>query len=148
MKKLFLLITASVLSGCVTQGGNNVFPIAQELAVTPVCKTDKQCQAMWLEAKTRISKVTGMRLRIVNDDYLETYALRRYPTILAGTVTKSPNPDGSYSIKANIVCTVMDCRGEDIAAFSEFNTAVIDAGKPYEYVEPVKNKKTTKKKKQ
>lgn len=99
MKKLLPLVF--LLSGCAV---NSTPPMASEdMVLTPVCKSDAECEIMWGRAHQAIQDVTGMRLQVADSAYLQTYNGSPF-TKLSGTVMKEPNPGGGTRIVAMLNC--------------------------------------------
>lgn len=68
----------------------------------PTCYSRPQCDAMWSEATSRIQTLTGMRLQVATDTYLNTY--NASPGKITGEVRKIPRPDGTTIIQASFDC--------------------------------------------
>lgn len=58
---------------------------------------------MWLDAQQSLEEVTGMRLRLVTDTRLETFAATR-PGMLTGIVQKWPTGDAGYELRITLQC--------------------------------------------
>lgn len=58
---------------------------------------------MWIEAQEIVQEITRMRLRLVTDDRLETFAATR-PNSMTGTVVKYPLGGESFEIRAQFQC--------------------------------------------
>lgn len=130
MRNFYLLIlSASVvaLTGCAQP------PLASpfEYPADPICFSERQCEAMWAQAPMSISNVTGMKVRMQSDTYIETYDGTRNPARLFGRVTKSPNPDGSYTIRSSVRCGVAGCGDLYLRAQALFNGDMHNAGSPF-----------------
>lgn len=127
LKKLSLGISLSIiLSGCVANGSR---PYTHITTTSPTCFTEKQCEAMWLEAHNAVQRATGMKLQIATSNLLQTYTPTR-GNFLNSKVEKQPNADGSYTIKAVFWCTspYACSTGLDNSAFNLFNTQVKSIG--------------------
>jgi hypothetical protein len=72
-------------------------------AKAPVCNTKLQCDQMWLVAQEVIQNTSRMRLRLVTDTRLETFAATAHGR-LTGTVLKFPLSADSYEIRASLRC--------------------------------------------
>lgn len=94
MRLLFVLLA---LAGCAAQQ-----PAVQAVDTrAPTC-TGKACEAMWLDAQAALEGITGMRLRLVTDNRIETFGPTKYHA-LAGMVTKYPVGDG-HELRARFEC--------------------------------------------
>lgn len=94
------------------------------------CTNDRQCQAMWAAAPGAISRLTGMKIRLQTDSYIETYDGTRQGR-LYGRVSYGPHNDGGYVIAPYIECGVYTCDGVARDAETLFNHAMNETGLPY-----------------
>lgn len=101
MKKI-LLIAAIAISGCAGQPRPAKEPAIINTA-TPVCDGKNQCESMWAHAQDAVTTVTGMRIRLLTDSRIETYAPVKYG-LTGGVVSKYPVSDGKYEIRLSIEC--------------------------------------------
>lgn len=127
--KLILTLAGSaiILMGCATQ--QNKAPTEPVVVgPTPVCSSADECQAMWAKATTVLPIITGMRLAMMNDIYMETYpAVRGVP--LHAKATKNPLGNGKYEISATITCRHSGVCGDlPERGLQLFNTSVNNAG--------------------
>lgn len=70
---------------------------------TPVCTTKLQCDRMWLDAQEAVVLVTRMRIRLVTDSRIETFAPVRYAS-MGGVVSKYPLAGDKYEIRLALEC--------------------------------------------
>src|SRR3546814_9502067 len=89
MRKTILIFPALALIGC-AQPTRVSEPFAYP--PDPICSTPSQCEAMWAQAPISISNITGMKVRMQTDTYIETFDGTRQSR-LYGRVVKMPNPD-------------------------------------------------------
>ena len=105
--RLFWLGAAIALVGCAAQPPRPTAPPppppAKVDTKTPRCDDHLQCRKMWLEAQEVIQELTRMRLRLVTEDRLETFAATR-PSSMTGTVIKYPLGGESFEIRAQFQC--------------------------------------------
>lgn len=129
MKSILTLAgTAFILVGCATTQQNKAPAEPIVVGPTPVCSSPDECQAMWAKAATVLPTLTGMRLALMNDTYMETYpAIRGIP--LHAKATKNPLGNGKYEISATITCRHQGVCGDlPERGMKLFNTAVDNAG--------------------
>lgn len=105
--RVFVLAAFVSLAGCAAQTQRPSAPPppppAKVDTKTPRCDDQLQCRKMWLEAQEVIQELTRMRLRLVTDDRLETFAATR-PGSMTGTVVKYPLGGDSFEIRAQFQC--------------------------------------------
>lgn len=110
------------LSGCAVPQPRAYVPY--ERTPTPICTTKAQCDAMWLTASEQISNLAEMKIRVMTDNYIETFdGTHRFR--LLGIVTRRPIPDGTYAIDASLRCgwDCGDLADRGIALFNQMVTA-------------------------
>ena len=66
------------------------------------CADAKACERMWSDAQEAVGAVSNMRIRLLTDSRIETFAPSTYGRTGA-TVTKVPAGDG-YEIRLQIEC--------------------------------------------
>jgi hypothetical protein len=81
---------------------------------------------MWANAIEQVQRITGMRLSIATDTYLQTYAGLRAPW-MTGQVMRVKNNDGTETIHGTFACRY-DCNGIDRRAERLFNVMVKPLG--------------------
>jgi hypothetical protein len=125
---LALAGSAIILMGCATTQRNKAPSEPIDVGPTPVCSSTDECQAMWAKATTVLPMITGMRLAMMNDIYMETYpAIRGVP--LHAKATKNPLGNGKYEISATITCRHSGVCGDlPENGLRLFNTSVNNAG--------------------
>ena len=93
----------------------------------PTCSTQKDCELMWVNAQEWLGTITRMRLRIVTDSRLETFAATDFQH-MSGTVLKYPLANGSYELRIALQCYredgIRECADLKANATNIFNTAV------------------------
>lgn len=124
MKTLPLFLALASLAGCVT---NQPKPRPEPVSVNtiaPVCKTAKACEALWIDAQTWVSNLSGMKLRLVTDNRIETFGATSYSR-MAGTVTKYPVDQGAYELRVSFECyRSTECDNLKNAAINTFNNVL------------------------
>lgn len=105
MRAIFLLIPILLIAGCASAPSE---PVPQ-ITAAPSCSSAAQCDAMWAEAITQIQSLSGMRLQVVTDAFMQTYPIPRgrYDR-LEGLARRMPHPDGSTTIEAEFSCRVCE----------------------------------------
>lgn len=100
--RVLMMTLALALVGCAAPPQK---PRAQAVVTTkpPVCEGVRQCERLWIEAQDAIVTVTGMRVRLVTESRIETFAPTRIST-LGGVVTKYPMADDKYEIRVRLEC--------------------------------------------
>lgn len=80
---------------------------------------------MWLQAQQTIQNITGMRLRIVTDTRLETFAPTNFGR-LGGAVLKYPVEGGAYELRVTLECyrSASNCDNTRNAGINLFNRSV------------------------
>jgi hypothetical protein len=117
-----------ILAGCATgqQQARTPRPAAQVVTQpTPVCSTRRQCDVMWAEAREAAQKISGMRIRMMTDTFIDTFQPRLGPGV---QVSKFPIGEGRYEIRAQLQCRDPDCDGLHASAMNAFNALVSAAG--------------------
>lgn len=144
MRLTTIAIACVALAGCATPPPRIKPPPVVVDTQAPRCADQKRCEAMWLQAQETISNITGMRLRIVTDSRVETFAPTRYG-LMGGVIIKYPVADG-YEIRASFECYrgELDCENSRNAGLNLFNlmvgpksTALPPASKPATAPPPV-----------
>jgi hypothetical protein len=118
------LAVAAIVAGCATPPPPP--PPAQITTLPPTCITPRYCEAMWLKAQDAAGRVTGMRLRLSGPDRLETFAPSTHGR-LGAVVTKAPQADGAYQVRAEFRCyhdNGRGCANQIATATNLFNTIV------------------------
>lgn len=104
--RLLWLWAIIAFAGCAAQPQRPSAPLPPPTKVdskTPRCDDQLQCRKMWLESQEVIQEITRMRLRLVTDDRLETFAATR-PNSMTGSVVKYPLGGESFEIRAQFQC--------------------------------------------
>lgn len=104
MKKTAVLAML-VLAGCATQAPLD--PAIVQAANAPLtCQDKAQCDLYWSRAQALLERAGPFRIRIANDTIIDTFG-PSYDTqadLLAYSLTKMPNPDGSATIHIDATC--------------------------------------------
>ena len=128
-KAIFAVAFAVVLVGCAAP--QRPAPVALT-EPTPVCKNDKQCEAMWARVPEAIEMVTRMRVQSQSDFMIDTYAPPRGEVRMYGRVVKRPMPTGGYAIEAYLECrSAAVCDGLRNPGMNLFNATITGAGAPF-----------------
>lgn len=129
------VIASALTAGCIPMPPQSSGPRIASYTPpgpTPTCKSQKQCEAMWIEAQEAIQALTLMKLQYVSDGRMETYN----PTgagRLGGSVVKAPIDSKTYEIRASLSCyRYVDCSDVASMGVSLFNRRVTAAGAPFE----------------
>jgi hypothetical protein len=113
MLKLFVSVFAAV-----------ALPAFGQSTLPPTCEGKMQCDAMWLDAQRTVEMVTRMRLRMVTDSRIETFAPVRYAS-MGGVVTKHPIAEDKYEIRLQLECyRNTDCSDVMVMGTDLFNKTV------------------------
>lgn len=124
-----IMITAAIFIGACAPIArkSTAEPIAMHPA--PVCKGEKQCEAMWAAAQEWAPQVSHMRIAEVTPNAIFTFPrLRSQIGTMTGTVIKRPLPDGSYEIDGRFECGYSFCANLEQDALNLFNVSVSAAG--------------------
>ena len=115
------------LGGCAAPQPKPYKPPAVVNTTPPTCSTSKACELMWVTAQEWLGTITRMRLRIVTDSRLETFAPMDYQH-MNGTVVKYPTSGNSYELRLSLQCYrddgTRECLDLKANATNLFNTAV------------------------
>jgi len=132
----FVAVAFWTVSGCAHKEQVDSEPI--DVGEAPVCSSDGECRAMWARAAQVLPIITGMKLRIMNDIFMETFVPVRGIPMTASAV-KEPRGDGTTVIRANIGCRYQGaCGNLPQVSLKRFNSSVSSAGTLYRLNEPVK----------
>lgn len=124
MQRFFLAIAILSLGGCALPKKEYV---PYDMVGPAICDTERQCQAMWLRATTEISTVSGMKVRLLTDTYIETFDGTVQGRML-GKVEKIPLQNGKgYMITPFLYCRPK-CGDLPQRGQSLFNAAVKASG--------------------
>ena len=116
------LLLAGLLSAC----AQNKTWVPYESVSPGVCTTKTQCDAMWLRATSEIASVSGMKVRLLTDSYIETFDGTRQGR-LYGRVEKRPLGQDTFEIVATLACGYA-CGDIPLRGESLFNSSVRIAG--------------------
>ncbi|MDG9785242.1 hypothetical protein [Metapseudomonas otitidis] len=100
MRTLIAGLALMSLSGCMMPPQNTKPPAVEDPAA---CFTKEQCDAMWSEAAIQIQSLSGMKLQVLNDTFMQTFNPTS-PSLMAGMARKVPMPDGSTVFDATFTC--------------------------------------------
>lgn len=107
MLKAFLIITAT-LSGCAFTPEKEVEQSRQiAIATIPTCSSDKECEVKWSAARAWILANAGWKIKLITNDFIETYSAVGGETTLSVRVVKEPMQNGTYRLNASIWCDNM-----------------------------------------
>jgi hypothetical protein len=131
MKKIILycITVSAFLSGCAQTGDSFSSSSYIPKYRSPTCASAAECSSKWAAARDQIQSLTGMRLRVATDSYLETFTRRGIP--LMGVVDKIDLGDGTFLIRGRIQCnsiTPAPCADLPSRGTDAFNAAL--GGKP------------------
>lgn len=123
-----ILAASVLLAGC---AGAQPQPRAEPTPVTtmnPVCSTPAQCKIMWLRAHQVVEELTGMPVRKLSDDRMQTDPPAR-AGLLGATVTRHPWSNDLHELRVRFECYPGDtgCRDLRNRATNAFNEAVTAA---------------------
>ena len=115
-------LSFGVLAGCAQKK-----PWVPYESVSPAhCTSKTQCDAMWARATSEIVNVSGMKIRLLTDSYIETFdGTRQFR--MYGRVQKRPLGNDSYEIIATLTCGYA-CGDLALRGESLFNSSVRMAG--------------------
>jgi hypothetical protein len=123
-KTPYLLAVGILCAACAPPTQNAPRDPVAVSTVTPRCSAPRDCEAMWLRAQEALQQVTGMRLRIVTDGRIETFA----PTSVGrmhGSVMRYPIDAGAYEVRLQLECyRNVECSDMRNAATNLFNKTV------------------------
>jgi hypothetical protein len=129
MKEIILAATTVALTGCLATPPDPVVSIP-----APVCKSEKQCDAMWSAAQDWVSRVGRMQVAHVSPDSIVTFpGVMTDRTTMSGTVVKRALADGSYELSAQFACLdqQLPCAKLEHSGVNLFNTMVTAAGEGF-----------------
>lgn len=90
----------------------------------PRCASPVECEQMWVRAQEAVQDLSMMRLRLVSDTRLETFAATRFG-YMTGVVLKYPVEPGVYELRASFTCyRGIDCGHQPARAVALFNLTV------------------------
>lgn len=123
MKKILLaLFVATQLAGCVTPAKNPTEPKTAVKFDPPMhCTEQRECEIMWSDAQRAVDEISDMRIRLLTDTRIETYAPVTFGRVGA-IVTKVPSSDSGYDIKIQVLCYAIDCDELKASVTRLFNT--------------------------
>ena len=129
MKAVLVLMAAMSIGGSLVAAPAH----AQGLEPTPVCVSERQCQAMWVAAITEIEAATGMAVDRQNDSVIDTFMPgdRDRRGSMYGRVIKRPLPDGGYEMVAGLDCRYRSCRKLREPHLNEFNRRLSAVGRQF-----------------
>lgn len=116
---------AALLAGCAPAPQAKVATMPSFVNTeAPVCKSDRQCAAMWADAQETIGLASGMRVRLVTDARIETFVATGYGR-MTGTVMRYPDGATNYVIKVSFECyRNTECDDQKASATNLFNNMV------------------------
>lgn len=119
VKIVFITLGMLALGGCATREANYRAPTADEMRVPYVdtgpaakalprpipvrCRGTVECGQAWVRAQDVVQSVSMMRLRLVTDSRLETFAAMRLGQ-MTGTVVKFPIAADEFELQATFEC--------------------------------------------
>lgn len=122
------VLLAATLSGCMTVAKTDPAKIAYAQSIQPVCRAERECELMWSSAKQWVQDNAAYRIKLLTNDHLETYSPTGGTPLLGASISKVPNKDGSYRLRAQLWCDnifgcVPDATDSLIALFKAVNAA-------------------------
>lgn len=112
------------LAACAAPMPKTVQPVD---TVAPRCAAGIQCDRQWLAAQDTLQNITGMRLRIVTDTRLETFAATGYGR-MGGQVVKYPVDSATFELRVQLECyRGTECEDLRNTGTNLFNRAVASA---------------------
>jgi hypothetical protein len=122
-----LILLAAVAAGCAAPPTQPPKAIQQIDTAAPRCTAGVQCERQWLAAQDTLQTITGMRLRIVTDTRLETFAPTGYGR-LGGQVVKYPLDAATFELRVRLECYGgVDCEDLRNTGTNLFNRTVTAA---------------------
>ena len=122
MRTLIAGLALMSLSGCMMPPQNTKPPAVEDPAA---CFTKEQCDAMWSEAAIQIQSLSGMKLQVLNDTFMQTFNPAS-PSLMAGMARKVPMPDGSTAFDATFTCRF--CNNLNYEALNIFTRSLKTVG--------------------
>lgn len=107
---------------CISLGAGLHAAAQTEATQTPTCSTLRGCEILWSDAQKALSVVSNMRIRLLTDTRIETFAPNGYGGV-GGVVTKEPVGEAGYEIKLRLECYGgVGCEGINSSGIRLFNT--------------------------
>lgn len=127
-KLITFALIPSLLLGCATAPTVDPAKMAYAQSIQPVCRTERECELMWSAAKQWVQDNAAYRIKLLTNDHLETYSPSGGTALLGASISKVPNKDGSYRLRAQLWCDNMfgcvpDATDSLIALFRAVNSA-------------------------
>lgn len=108
MPKLLLASgIALVLGACSMPYKVDPAKIALAQSIQPTCRSEQECKLMWATAKIWVQENAAYKIKLITDDHMETYSPTGGSSLIGAMISKVPNKDGSYRLRANIWCDNM-----------------------------------------
>jgi len=123
MKRLLIVVAASVLAGCATTD--------VVMAPPATCKGEVACKYRWGRALAWVTQNAAYRVTQANETIVQTAGPLPNSTRSAISVVRIPNPDGSETIQFQSGCDNMfGCQPSRAALESNFRAFVMDTAVP------------------
>ncbi len=76
---------------------------AAQAVEAPTCTGSDECEQLWSRARNNLNLVSNMRIRLLTDSRIETYAPNSYSS-MGAVVDKQPIGSGAYRVTINLEC--------------------------------------------
>lgn len=126
MRLILCAAAAALISGCAVQAPPPSRP-PPPITEAPKCSDKVACERMWIAAQQAVVSLTGMRLRMVTDQRIETYAPMDFGRTGA-VVLMYPLGGNAYEIRADFEC-YGDCTQLRPLGINAFNSRVKLSGR-------------------
>lgn len=121
-------VIALALPACVSTNTTTPAKLAYAQRIQPVCRGEKECELMWSAAKQWVEENSPYRIKLLTNDYLETYSPVGGSPLLGMVISKVPNKDGSYRLRSKMWCdNIFGCSPDAVDAVISLNKAVNEA---------------------
>ena len=123
------------LCGCAMEPSKQDLALqAEARATVPVCSSQRQCEGEWAAARDWVINNCPMKIQTMTDSYIQTYnGVGTDDADISCAVSKTPSPDGSYTISLAAGCgNMFGCVPSPYQALVDFNKAVNEAGKDFQ----------------
>lgn len=121
----FLASITLVIGGC-SLSAYRPDPVKQALAQAsiPACHQERECAAKWSAAKKWVMTNSPYKVRLLSEDFIETFAATGGSSLISARVSKEPTADG-YRFVVGVWCDNMfGCNPDAWDAAVAFNREV------------------------
>lgn len=116
-KFLTAIVLICTITSCATPARVDPAKLAYAQSIQPVCRGERECELMWSAAKQWVEDNTAYRIKLLTSDHLETYGPSDGSPLLAASISKVPNKDGSYRLRAQLWCdNIFGCKPDSADA--------------------------------